>query len=314
MSGAEALRFGGKIFGTQQDYWIAIGRLKYSEEDPSDPTAEPRGKGVNETVFWVTPNLLGDWIQLPDCRPEHIKQARQIKHVFTGDLNAEVNVNPAFNGKERHLLRATLARIFHATALVPKGLFAMDEETNEIKFADDFAFPKTDELRDVKAWANVHPALNLAGRCSHQAPAGLGEEEAAAALEEMEAKDPTTERFRDIGEHTKFGGEEGQPTWLSKVVGDTQLYTEGGEGETISYAVNVIKSLRWPGAMTVSKGGKHTSIYIGYGLKRGDPSYNPTEPPAVQADPDEEEERPEPTPLTEPEVRPPSAGNQSEEN
>jgi len=27
MSGAEALRFGGKIFGTQKDYWIAIGRL-----------------------------------------------------------------------------------------------------------------------------------------------------------------------------------------------------------------------------------------------------------------------------------------------
>jgi len=52
-----------------------------------------------------------------------------IKHVFTGNLNANVNVNPTFNGKERHLLRATLARIFHATALVPKGLLAEDEET-----------------------------------------------------------------------------------------------------------------------------------------------------------------------------------------
>ena len=91
-----------------------------------------------------------------------------------------------------------------------------------------------------------------------------------------------------------------QPSWLSKVVGDTQQYTDGAEGEPISYAVNVIRSLRWPGAVTVSKGGKHTSIYVGYGLKKGDPSYNPTEPPIVQTDPPEEEERPEPTPLTEP--------------
>jgi len=33
MSGAEALRFGGKIFGLKQDYWIAIGRLREAEED-----------------------------------------------------------------------------------------------------------------------------------------------------------------------------------------------------------------------------------------------------------------------------------------
>ena len=123
MSGAEALRFAGKIFGTSMDYWIAIGRLPHAEEDSKDASVEPRGKGVNETVFWVTDNLLNDWIQLPDCRPQDIVSARQIKHIFTGDLNATVDTNPAFAGKERHLLRATLARIFHATAICPKGLF-----------------------------------------------------------------------------------------------------------------------------------------------------------------------------------------------
>ena len=64
----------------------------------------------------------------------------------------------------------------------------------------------------------------------------------------------------------------------------------------------MIKSLRWPGAITVSKGGKCTSIYVGWGLKKGDPSYNPTEPPAVFDDPDEEPEMPEPNPLTEPPI------------
>jgi len=76
MSGAESLRFGGKIFGTESDYWIAIGRLPQAEEDSRDPEAEIRGKGVNESVFWVTPNLLDDWVQLPDCSPLHVKQAR----------------------------------------------------------------------------------------------------------------------------------------------------------------------------------------------------------------------------------------------
>ena len=130
---------------------MAIGRLPQAEEDVKDASMEARGKGVNETVFWVTDNLLNDWIQLPDCKPEHICQARLIKHIFTGDLNAEVDTNPAFTGKERHLLRATLARIFHATAIVPKGLFTLDEETNEVKFSEEFAFPKTDELRDIKS-------------------------------------------------------------------------------------------------------------------------------------------------------------------
>ena len=46
------------------------------EEDSKDTSVELRGKGVNATVFWVTDNLLGDWIQLPDCRPADIKQAR----------------------------------------------------------------------------------------------------------------------------------------------------------------------------------------------------------------------------------------------
>ena len=83
-------------------------------------------------------------------------------------------------------------------------------------------------------------------------------------------------------------------------MGDTQQYSEGGDAEVFIYAVNVLRSLRWPGAVTVSKGGKHTSIYIGYGLKRGDPSYNPTEPPEVCKDPEEEAEKPEPNPLHEP--------------
>lgn len=62
MSGADSIRFAGKIFGTQSDYWVAMGKLSEPEEDSKDSSVEPRGKGVNETVFWVTDNLLTDWI------------------------------------------------------------------------------------------------------------------------------------------------------------------------------------------------------------------------------------------------------------
>lgn len=176
----------------------------------------------------------------------------------------------------------------------------LDDETNEVKFSEEFAFPKTDELRDIKNWSNVHQIILNAGRCTHVQP-NVPEDDLPAAMEELEAKDPTVERFRDIGEHQLFAAE--QPCWISKVVGDTQQYTEGGEGENISYAINVIKSLRWPGSTTVSKGGKCTTVYVGYGLKKGDPSYNPIEPPEVCQDPEEEEEKPEPNPQTEPPIK-----------
>ena len=109
--------------------------------------------------------------------------------------------------------------------------------------------------------------------------------------------------FRAINEHTPMQGLEF--SWISRVVGDQQQYNllPPKEG-TVSYAVNVVKSLRWPGAFTVAKGGKFCNFYVGYGLKKGDSSYQPTEPPEVQRDPDEQEQMPEPTPLVAPEEQP----------
>lgn len=59
--------------------------------------------------------------------------------------------------------------------------------------------------------------------------------------------------------------------------------------------------MRWPGATTVAKNGKYCTIYVGDGIKRGDTSFNPTEPPEVQSDPVDQIEQPEPTPLVAPE-------------
>lgn len=215
---------------------------------------------------------------------------------MTGDLNACIDSNPPFPGKERHFLRAQLARIFAATQIAPKGLYEMDEETNKMKMAEEFSVPSTEELNNLEAWGNTQASINNGGKTVHIAPEGMDDEAKEAWVAEMSEKDPAVDRFRALNEHTPMTGLEF--SWVKKVVGDQQQYNQtGGKEGTVTYAVNLLKSLRWPGAITVQKGGKFCSIYVGYGIKAGDASMNPTEPPEVQRDPEDQEEMPEPTPL-----------------
>jgi hypothetical protein len=157
----------------------------------------------------------------------------------------------------------------------------MDEETGLMKFAEEFTMPSAEELKSLESWSNIAPSILKNGRTAHLAPEGLDEEAKEAYMSEQSEKDPQVERFRTLNEHAPLLGME--TAWISKIAGDSQLYTKGDA--TVSYAVNVVKSLRWPGAVTVAKGGKHTNIYIGYGIKRVDPSFYPTSPPIVDSEP-----------------------------
>jgi len=113
---------------------------------------------------------------LPDCRPEWVVVARRIKYLFTGNLNASIDSNPVFPGKERHLLRAQIARITHGTTLCPKGMYEVDEESNQEKLTEEFTVPGTEELKSLENWAHRHPHMLMAGRISHFEPPGLSEE------------------------------------------------------------------------------------------------------------------------------------------
>lgn len=296
LSGATSLKLFGKIFGTKQDYWIVSGVLPYSEET-ARAGCEKRGEGVNSQVYWVTDNFLGDWIQLPDAQPEQLAVARMIKYCFTGDLNACINSCPPFPGKERHLLRAQLARIAHATELCPKGSFEIDEETQAVNPAAEPPAMDCDSLKSLEAWSHLHPMIKRSGRCKNPAAAG---EEGGEGGEEDPAD--AAEAFRALNEDAPII--EGVEAWISRVAGDLQPYKAKDGDAQASYATNVLRSLRWPGAVTVAKGGAYCSIYLGDGQKRGDTSFNPTEPPEVQSDPVGQGEMPEPTPLTAPEDPP----------
>ena len=151
-----------------------------------------------------------------------------IKYMFTGDLNANIDSCPPFPGKERHLLRAQLARLTHATELCPKGAFEMDEDTNEVKAAEEQPATGMDELKVLEAWSHLHPIIHhepasAAGWCGQLPTPGLNEDDAAAEQEAFERV--KVERFRDLTQDEgmdkpKEGEEAGQAAWLSKICGD----------------------------------------------------------------------------------------------
>ena len=134
-----SLRFFGKIYGTVKDYYVveatgdggdaeAEEPEKEGEEAEPDPKLEGRGQGVNELTYYVSQDSLSEWTRLPDLSYKELNAARQIKVLFSGDLERPIFTNPFFFGKEKHYLRAQLSRILHSTALLPKGVMKLEED------------------------------------------------------------------------------------------------------------------------------------------------------------------------------------------
>jgi len=135
-TGASNLRFFGKILGTEKDYFIAEGTAEDPNADDEKPAdMELRGTGVNTFAYWATNDPAhGEWVALPDLCPVDIEASRQIKVHFSGDLDRKIITNPFYFKRERHFLRAQIARISHSTSLVPKNVYRLQEEsTTEVE-------------------------------------------------------------------------------------------------------------------------------------------------------------------------------------
>lgn len=78
----------------------------------------------------MTNSAFSAWTRLPDLSTTQIEAARKIKFLFSGDLERDITCNPFFFGKEKHLLRAQIARIVHSTMIVPLGQYKLNEETD----------------------------------------------------------------------------------------------------------------------------------------------------------------------------------------
>mmetsp|Transcript_1816 Transcript_1816/g.2437 ORF Transcript_1816/g.2437 Transcript_1816/m.2437 type:complete len:145 (+) Transcript_1816:706-1140(+) len=143
-----------------------------------------------------------------------------IKKVLTGNLNSHVESFPPFPGKESNLLRAILARIQHATQLCPKGLFEVDEESGEVKAAEEPPAMGTDELKSAENWSHQFPIILKAGRIAHIEPEGMDEEAKEAYMANLAETDKSADRFATISEDTTV--EQYGAAWISKVCGETQ--------------------------------------------------------------------------------------------
>lgn len=167
---AESLKFFGKIYGLENDYYVVYGKLKnYPVKKYSkNPHFEPSGyEGINQYTFWVSNNIFEEWIQLPELNPLHIAQSMLFKYYFTGNLNAKVNSFIQFKGTEAHLLKCQVLRIMHACFVVPDGYLESkaiesSEETYGIELGDkcvqvkeDFVMPTSnEELLNAGKWVH----------------------------------------------------------------------------------------------------------------------------------------------------------------
>ena len=317
-SGSSQIRFFGKIFGTERDYYVAEGVLDGGDEGgaegevtkPADQ--EARGSGINKFVYWVTDSVLERWIKLPDLSPAELNAARQVKVILTGDLERPIFTNPFFFGREKHYLRAQISRIIQSTTIVPKGIYKLVEDNNkeieEDPGAEGEAKPVPTALSQAKAdnWVHYNQSILLNGRVSHIEPEGDDEGNLMKALL---AADPLEPRLKPINQDREvvIGGSGKHalksPSWSVRLLGDTTEYFNPVKpSQKINNGVVVVRSLHWPGSYTLFQNGRTLNIYVGNAHKyeggTAKAGYFPLFPPKVMEDPAEFKEQPEPTPLT----------------
>jgi len=182
------MRLFGKIRCTKADYYVveATAEEPAADEDgdnaeadgeTKDPDMEEKGSGVNKYSYFVTTSPFAPWKRLPDLGPSHIMAARKIKVLFSGDLEKDIICNPFFFGKEKHLLRAQIARITQSTALVPKGTYRLNEESD--RDIDEFVpeedskidpMPNTAQAAKLETWVHFNASILNNCRTLHLDP------------------------------------------------------------------------------------------------------------------------------------------------
>ena len=289
---APSIRLWGKIQGLQKDYYIAEGTYNENQgEDEKPADFEPRGSGVNKFVYWATTSHIEmQWVQLPDLYPQDIKAAREVKVALSGDLERPIITNPFFFKKEKHYLRAQIARISQSTTLVPKGLYKITEDNDKeieeiVPESGTLVLPSTLEMNNASNW--VHHTQNIL-KCNRLAHIDQsGDDDSGELMKRLESADPYEKRLKPLTHDVKVKG--GLPAWTVRLCGDQTNYaSENLNNKTkVNYGVVVVRSLQWPGAYTLYTGGRWLQIYVGEGQKYEEATYYPIYPPKIQEDPEE---------------------------
>jgi radial spoke head protein 4A len=250
-SNAVSLRFWGKIFGTESDYYIIQGSLKNYPLTNPKPYIESRGnEGLNRYTFWVSNSLLEGWSELPDITASQLIASRNFKYYLTGNLNSKVRAFNNFPGKEAHLLKCQILRIMHSSSIVPEGYLKINENFQDdlagkiTEYADvDYQPGSLEDMKTEDKWVHEYAFIYNNGKIIFD----TSQEEGLT----------TVDRLRKIGDDEgykkldKEGNPEEAKYWKIKVVGDQMQYTR--EAGPTSYAAVVINNTRWPGTYCVWK-------------------------------------------------------------
>ncbi|OQR99877.1 flagellar radial spoke protein [Thraustotheca clavata] len=242
------LRFWGKILGLGMDYYVAEGELQEPYE-PEDLEAEEGANGLNKNTFWVMKdNGKYEWVQLPNVRRDQVIAARGLRRFVRDNLDGKVHGHPPFPGTEKNFLRAQIARISSSTVLCPGGYFTLTEEGN-IEPPEEAPEAKTTaELAELGNWVHYTREINERyGRTIAMPPKTKDDGE-----EEPWEGEDLIEPLRALSEDKPNSWRvERLPNTVSAAVGE----------------IAVVRSLIWPGAVSLGVGKKFLNVYVGHCLK-----------------------------------------------
>lgn len=253
-----------------------------SQFKPTPPIPREVMSGANKHWYWVTSEPGQPWVKLPSVSPSQIAVSRKIKKLFSGNLEAPVHSYPPFDGKEKHLLRAQIARITAATVVSPAGYFAFpedqdedDEERVNVEAVPDYEGMALEELAKAESWAHHSGFILPQGRCQWYSP----------IKEHTDEDDEQEEEEEDVAEEVE---PETGPLMLTSCAEDRVCSPQAESAWSAkvypSYSPDIvcIRSNNWPGAAAIAtdRGTFFRNIYFGWGIKY---SAQPYMPSAIQS-------------------------------
>jgi len=283
---ANSMRFWGKICGTQADYYIAEAENEAIEIPEEFADVMENEQGSNKHSYWVCSFPGAAWEKLELLHPAQVVAARKLKKFFTGNLNAKVTGYPPFSvkkstgeiitWKERHLLRAQIARISSACVLSPAGVFERDEDDPVTMAAaepseDAKPIENTDFISDLENWRHHHLENNKLGRCLKK-PDAETEDGDIIVDKDAPLQKPALEPILEAGYCDNIGSI--SDCWAIRKCNN----------------VIAVRNLNWPGAVALGWAPlpgtpnvwRFGNVYVGYGTKFAPKPYTPPAPPTLQ--------------------------------
>lgn len=297
------MRFWGKIFALKSDYYVVEATMDAADDVERPANWEKEGDGINKMIYFVSTNILDPegWTKLEPIGPDHVKEARRIRYLFTGDLNNKINTYPKFNGLEKHYLKAQIVRISHSTTIIADKMWKIDDGDEELgdmnpniinREEEQIPAFKYNEMCNLEKWRHWNPIIQKEGRITYT-PIEAEDDAVKEQLEKDQKKnDPLEKRLKSIKDDKYLDLDK---TWVLRKIGDGTHYThQFKETEQVHNTVVNIRSLIWPGMNYVCHNDRSIGIYIGNGLKYSSDEFFPRFPYTVLSEPVDRVEECEP--------------------